>query len=447
MSFGFRANGTFRPHDPNHDIKWARGAGTRLWDTSGNAFLDCVCGYSANVLGHCHPDLIAVLADQASTLAFTTGGESLVRAEFEESICSLVSASERNSTLSAKSAPALKAWLSTTGARAVEIAWRIAFARKPGGLATFDLGYHGRSIATSYVSDTAQQDCLMTGRSTPVRFSIPFPRTESDSPLTLQESCERSLEVFQELLVRHGSQISALLIEPALGSRGYFFAPAGFFQSLTSMARSHGLLVISDEIQMGLGRLGALIASHMQGWEPDLLILGKALGGGLVPVSCVIGHAVLLDLLPGGVESETFAGSPLVCRIAIESLRLLNSTDVIRHSQSLHDRLRTSLATVLPQDSVVGVGSATAIDLRSAMTSLITQGDYKSRFSVNELATKSAYRMAGLLREKRILVHVTGSRRDRIAIIPPLNIHPDEMSEVEKTCLHIWPRTIEEMFP
>jgi len=340
----------------------------------------------------------------------------------------------------------LKTWVSTTGARAVEIAWRIAFQRRPGGLATFDLGYHGRSIASSYVSDTAQQDCLMAGTSVPIRFQIPFPRLKPDTHKSLQEVCEQSLEVFRELLRKKAPQISALLVEPAIGSRGYYFAPAEYFQKLVSLAREYGLLIISDEVQMGLGRLGAFIASHLQGWEPDLLILGKALGGGLLPISCVVGRSEVLDSLPPGLESETFAGSPLSCRIAIEVLRILRETDVIQESSRLHANLRTALASKLPSNSVIGVGSATAIDLRYATANLAAKDLISDGNSHVEKGAKAAYRMAGLLREKRVLVHVTGGLRDRIAIIPPLNIGSEEMRMVEDACLYAWDRVVEDMF-
>lgn len=438
MTRRFRATGTLRPHDPNQDIQWSSGSGVWLWDNAGNKYLDCVSGYSANVLGHCHPDLVAALTDQASKLNFATGGESSLRKELEEQMCHVVAQNMAYHSPESSSLDSLKAWISTTGARAIEIAWRIAFHRRPGGLVTFDLGYHGRSIATSYVSDTAQQDCLMAGPSAVVRFPIPFPHVDASSNNTLQCACNESLEVFRELLRTNAGQLSALLLEPAIGSRGYYFAPDEYFQKLIGLGREHGLLIISDEVQMGLGRLGSMVASYSQGWFPDLLVFGKALGGGVLPVSCVIGSSDIMDQLRTGYESETFAGSPLACRIAIEVLRIMDSTDVIEESSSLHAELRSVLASKLPLDSVAGVGSATVIDCRAAMRNLSSTLAHADDSSVAEMGTKAAYRCARLLRENGILVHVTGSLRDRIAIIPPLCIRPNEMNRVGGECVNAW---------
>ncbi len=440
MTRRFRASGTQRLHDPNQDIAWSEGAGVWLWDSEGRRYLDCVSGYSANVLGHCHPDIAAVVGHQATKLMFATGGESSLRQEFEERICHVVSESSALIPPSPSSINSLKVWLSTTGARAIEVAWRIAFHRKAGALVTFDLGYHGRSIATSYASDTTQQDCLLTGASRVVRFSIPFPRVGAGSSQTMEEACNESLDAFQRLLRTHSEPLSALLIEPAIGSRGYYFAPADYFRRLASLARENGLLVIADEVQMGLGRLGAMVASHSQGWSPDLLVLGKALGGGSQPVSCVVGLSEIMDQLPAGYESETFAGSPIACRIGIEVLRILSSTGVIKESSSLHTELRLELASVLPSGSVDGIGSATVIDLSSAVTNLSARQTHTRSSCLKITGTMAAYEMARQLRENGILVHVTGSMRDRIAVIPPLSICSAEMSMVIAECISAWRR-------
>jgi acetylornithine/succinyldiaminopimelate/putrescine aminotransferase len=254
----------------------------------------------------------------------------------------------------------------------------------------------------------------------------------------LQEACNESLDAFQKLLQTHSGRLSALLIEPAIGSRGYYFAPADYYQRLVALGREHGLVIISDEIQMGLGRLGGMIASHLQAWCPDLLVLGKALGGGMMPVSCVIGSSEIMDQLRSGYESETFAGSPLACRIAIETLRILSSTRVIEESRSLHDELRLGLASALPRSSVAGLGSATVIDLADAVMHQPTRGTQSADCSATGMGTIAAYKIAGQLRENGILVHVTGSQRDRIAIIPPLNICPAEMSRVTAEFVNAW---------
>jgi 4-aminobutyrate aminotransferase-like enzyme len=457
VSRRFRPIGTIRSHDPHQHLGWTKGQGAWLWDSEGNRFLDCVSGYSTNVLGHCHPVLVAALTDQASRLSFATGGECTLRSELEEQLCELTANSLRNSlhqfgtyelSRNAPSRESFKAWISTTGARAIEIAWRIAYQRRPGRLVTFDLGYHGRSIATSLISDTAQQTGLLDTRESDERIAIPFPQPLTGDRLAWSTACDESLERFRTILQQRADELSALLVEPAIGSRGYYFAPSEYFQKLTALARDFGLIVISDEIQMGLGRLGSLVASHGQGWHPDLLVLGKALGGGMVPVSCVLGKACLMDSLGAGLESETFAASPLACRLGLETLKVLGSSDCVATSSKLHNSLRRDLAGGIGCQAVDGAGSATVIDFQAAAAQLTdaigvtgrltSQQPSEQKRSNRTFATEIAYRFAELLRENGILVHVTGGQRDRIAIIPPLNVGENEISLVADVCQVAW---------
>jgi adenosylmethionine-8-amino-7-oxononanoate aminotransferase len=158
----------------------------------------------------------------------------------------------------------------------------------------------------------------------------------------------------------------------------------------------------------------------------------------MLPISCVIGSSEITDQLRSGYESETFAGSPLACRIAIETLRILSSTRVVEESSLLHADLRLGLASALPKGSVTGLGSATVIDLANAVMKLPTRAKQPASSGATGMGTIAAYRIAGQLRENGILVHVTGSLRDRIAIIPPLNICPAEMSRVIAACVNAW---------
>jgi acetylornithine/succinyldiaminopimelate/putrescine aminotransferase len=283
--------------------------------------------------------------------------------------------------------------------------------------------------------------------------------------LAWSDACDESLERFRTILQQRADELSALLVEPAIGSKGYYFAPSKYFQELTSLAREFGLLVISDEIQMGLGRLGSLVASHGQGWRPDVLVLGKALGGGMVPVSCVLGKAGLMDSLGEGLESETFAASPLTCRLGLETLRILASSDCIATSSQLHDSLRRNLAGGIDRQAVAGVGSATVIDFQAAIAQRLDARDLIGQMPGNRpikppnnqpgeqmprnrtFASETAYRFAELLREKGILVHVTGSQRDRIAVIPPLNVDESEISLVANACQVAWETIVSEWKP
>jgi 4-aminobutyrate aminotransferase-like enzyme len=153
-----RPLGTLRSYDPLHTLQLVRGYGPHVWDASGRRYLDMICGYSACNLGHSHPRLVSAAMEQLQTLAFANGGESPWRDALESRLAELWRASQSDKAQSDKAqgdkaqgdraqgdrASDVKVWLSTTGARGVELAWRVASAVRPGGVARFDLGYHGR---------------------------------------------------------------------------------------------------------------------------------------------------------------------------------------------------------------------------------------------------------------------------------------------------------------
>lgn len=318
----------------------------------------------------------------------------------------------------------LGVWLSTTGARAIEVAWKIAYATRSGGVVRFDLGYHGRSLGASLLSDTRRSGLVedwINDEPNGVQ-TIPFPRRSGEE--TLDGACDRSLQLFERLMDRDAHRLSMLLIEPAIGARGYYFAPPWYYRKLVELARQAGLLVISDEIQMGLGRLGDWSGAMAAGWLPDMWVFGKSLGGGLVPISAVVGSQRCLDAMDPQLESETFAGHPFSCAIACKVLEVLGDSSTITRSQRMHEGLRRRLVEFLPVESVIGSGSASAIDF-AAIDSL-------------DVARDRACRYVLAARELGVLLHLTGPNRDRVAIIPPLVISESEMAEIQNVLRAAW---------
>jgi 4-aminobutyrate aminotransferase / (S)-3-amino-2-methylpropionate transaminase / 5-aminovalerate transaminase len=422
-----RPRGTHRSHDPLHALAFERGQGPWIWDTAGKRYLDMICGYSACNLGHAHPALVAVATSQLQQLTFAHGGQHPGRDQLESELAhvwerslhvvsdshSKKSGTHPNPGETTSGDQPIKVWLSTTGARAVEVAWKLACTYRPGRVARFDVAYHGRSLATSLITDT--QRSLVHFDHSDENVVIPFPiacKCDVDLPLAANsseccEACQLSLDIAKERLGRWAVELSFLIVEPAIGSRGYYFASPEFYRRLVGLAREHGLLVISDEIQMGLGRLGPMIVGNEDGWEPDLVVLGKSLGGGIVPISAVLGRAEILDRLGEGIESETFAASPLACRIASCVLEELSSRGLLEESVRIGKNFRERLRERLPsQLSIRGRGMATALGLEAWGA----QGANLAREWVLTLSHCG------------VLAHLTGSDRDRIALLPPLNI-------------------------
>lgn len=432
MSQLFRPLGTGRSHDPHAGLVIERGAGHEVWDTDGRSYIDFVGGYSTLNLGHAHPRLIAVAQDQLRKLSFYTGGNTPERNLLEAQIAKLFETGLSCQTglpvlhPATVTGPAIKVWLSTTGSRAVEIAWKLAYANRPGRLMRFDLSYHGRSLATAQITDTLRSDALSGSALTDASVEsllgiIPFPRCGSTCDGSCTQ-CESSLAVAHDWLAHHHHSTSAMILEPAIGARGYYFAPPRYYRRLVAMIREHGVLVISDEVQMGLGRLGAMVVSHADGWFPDLLVLGKSLGGGLLPISAVVGHAVGMDRLPQGIESETFAANPLACRIARETLTLLNDENFLMQVRFEGDRFRSALRNALPEVSVDGRGLASVIDLAG----------------IAGHPAEVAWKWVSRLREKGLLVHLSGVNRDRIVITPPLNVGASVLEAAVRSLSENW---------
>ena len=440
VSSTFRPLGAGRSHDPHANLVFKRGSGHRVWDTTGRVYIDFIGGYSSLNLGHAHPGLLAVAQEQLKQLTFCTGGNSPWRAELEQALVDVVSRSRlpggtvQHDSPARQAGPTMgttwsspKVWLSTTGARAVEVAWKVAFANRPGGLMRFDLGYHGRSLSTSLISDTQRSSALTVfSQLNEAQLEgdgvVPYPRCGSQCDGHCLE-CNASISAAQSWLERNGQTTSAMIMEPAIGARGYYFASGEYYRRLVRLLREHDLLVISDEIQMGLGRLGFMVASHAQGWIPDLIVFGKSLGGGITPISAVIGDAIRMDRLGQGIESETFAANPLACKIANEVLYILNDAIMLERVRLVGNRFREWLQKNLPNECRVdGRGLCTAIDLSSF-------GDESAEVT---------RRWVCQLREQGVLVHLTGAQGDRVAILPPLNVDEETLWHVANILSRTW---------
>lgn len=401
------ASGIDRPHDPNGKLVFVRGSAAKIWDVEGKDYFDFTCGYSACNFGHGHPKLVAAAEEQLNQLAFVTGGSSPWRDKLAEKLCAIAPFESK-----------AKAWISTTGARAVEIAWKIAFNYRPGRLVHLDRSFHGRSLATATITDTDALPIV----SGDVQ-SIPYPDCHR-CPLSLKPlDCQvRCAEEYFIQLEASASEISAILVEPIPGARGYLSAPHQLFQRLSCIARSHGITLISDEIQTGLGRIGSMFGCTTQGWTPDIVVLGKSLGGGILPLSAVIGKQPIMDSLPPGIESETFAATPLSCRIGYEALDLLADGSLIENGTTNGNVLRKTVESILSssRNSVI----ATAI--------VEGQGAYAAiEFAPSEieLGAQVAWDLTLKAQLAGVLVHRTGPYRNRIVMLPPLTLAKKELAE------------------
>ena len=409
--------GALRSNDPNAAITFARGEGVYLWDVQGRRYLDFLSGYSSTIFGHCHPQLVRAATEQLGTLTQLVGLQHPWRQALEARLAEL-----------APMPSPVKTWLATSGARAVEIAWKVAYAFRPGKLVAFDLAYHGRSIATAQISDTCRLPILQDA----ANRRLPYPRC-SDCPVGLKSNtCHAEcFDDSEKWIDENASELSAIIVEPAIGARGYFFAPPSFFERLQKATGRHGILLIDDEIQMGLGRLNAVFACRIQGWEPDIAILGKSLGGGIAPIAAVIGRSEIMNSLPEGYESETFAANPFACRLALESLDLLVRDRLIDRTSMIRDWLSSELR-LLQTNSKYPIrvdcqGASGVIDVCSSSANLDSNEPDDGSSSA-----KIAKRWVTTARDAGLLLQLSGPKRTRIVLLPPLIIDQPQIQQAFK---------------
>jgi ornithine--oxo-acid transaminase len=278
----------------------SRGQGVHLWDVAGRQYFDFLSAYSAVNQGHCHPRIIGALTEQAQQLTLTS------RAFFndrlgaaEKQLCELFGYD--------------KALLMNSGAEAVETALKLA--RK--------WGYQEKGIAPNQALIVVAEHNFH-GRTTGIiSFSTDADSTGGFGPFVpgYQVVPYDDLEALAEALAN--PHVCGFLVEPIQGEAGVVVPEDGYLAGAASLCRQHRVLFITDEIQTGLGRTGKLLATDYEGVRGDILILGKALSGGVLPVSAVLANDAIMLTIQPGQHGSTFGGNPLACAVMQAALDVL----------------------------------------------------------------------------------------------------------------------------
>ena len=288
-----------------------RGEGVWVYDNEGKRYLDCLAAYSAVNQGHCHPKILEALVDQAGKLTLTSRA-------FRNEQLPLLYRDLHELTGFEMVLPM------STGAEAVETA--IKTARKwgykvkgiPEGQAEIIVcanNFHGRTVTIVGFSTDAQYREGF-GPFTPGFKIIPFGDARALDEAITANTC-------------------AFLVEPIQGEAGIIVPPKGFLKDASEVCRRNRVLLMADEIQSGLGRTGKLFAYMHEGIQPDVLIVGKALGGGFYPVSAVLAARRILEVFKPGDHGSTFGGNPLGCAVARAALRVLVEEKLAERSAEL----------------------------------------------------------------------------------------------------------------
>jgi ornithine--oxo-acid transaminase len=327
-------------------VTLTRGEGAFLWDSEGRRYIDMMSAYSAVSHGHGHPRILAALAAQAQRLAVPSRAYHNDRlGPFLEKLCAV---SGFDAALPMN-----------TGAEAVETAikaarrWAYRVKRVPRDQAEIivaDANFHGR---TTTIIGFSSEDDYRDG------FG-PFAPGFRAVPFGDLAAMERAIT----------PATAAVLIEPIQGEAGIIVPPAGWLAGVRRLCDERGVLLILDEVQSGLGRTGAWFAFEHEGVRPDGLILGKALGGGVLAVSAFLAKRELMDVFTPGSHGSTFGGNALAAAVGLEALRVLEDENLIEQSRVLGahmlDRLHNLRSPVLKEVRGRGLWVGAEIDPRFA---------------------------------------------------------------------------------
>jgi 4-aminobutyrate aminotransferase len=390
-----------------HPITLSHGRNALVWDSQGKQYIDFVGGIGVLNLGHCHPAVVAAITEQAQKLT-----HSAFNAVPHEGYRQLMSALADFIPLSYP----LAGMLTNSGAEAAENALKIVRAATGrSAVIAFDGGFHGRTLATlnlnGKVAPYKQRLGVLPG---PV-YHIPYP--SADNGVSADDAFAAIEHLFSvELDV---SEVACFIFEPVQGEGGFLAMDPSFAQGLRRFCDAHGILLIADEIQSGFGRTGQRFAFPRLGIEPDLLLLGKSIAGGL-PLGAVVGREALLNALPKGGLGGTYSGNPLACAAALASLQAMTDANLASWGEAQeqaivrrHERWRKN--TISPcLGRLTGTGAMRGIELRTA--------DGKPGTQQLAVLLESA-------RNKGLLLMPSGKHRHIIRLLAPLTIEPERFEQ------------------
>jgi len=382
------------------------GKNTKVWDVEGREYFDFLSAYSAVNQGHCHPKITKALVDQAQKLTLTSRAfHNDILGEYSEYITKYFGYD--------------RVLPMNTGVEGGETAVKLA--RR--------WGYDVKGIPTDQAKVIFAKDNFW-GRTlaaisssndpTAAKGFGPFMPGFSAVPYNDIKALEAEFE-------RNGDTICAFMVEPIQGEAGVVVPDSGYFQQVRALCDKHNILWIADEVQTGLGRTGYELAVHHDNVKPDIVILGKALSGGVLPVSAVLADDEVMLTLKPGEHGSTYGGNPLACKVAMAALEVLREEKLCDNSRHRGEQLRQGL-----QD-MVGNTSINLVRGRGLLNAIVID-EPKLGYG----ATGKAWEICMRMKQNGLLAKPTHGNIIRFA--PPLTITEQEIDE----CVAIIRRSVEE---
>ncbi|GEN76806.1 ornithine--oxo-acid transaminase [Chryseobacterium hagamense] len=380
-----------------------RGEGVFVWDVEGRRYYDFLSAYSAVNQGHSHPKIVEALVAQAKKLALTSRAfYNSNLGEYEQKITTLFSFD--------------KVLPMNSGAEAVETAVKLArkwsyevkgISENAAKIVVCENNFHGRT--TTIVSFSNDPDANRNyGPFTPGFIKIPY----------------NDLAALEEVLSREAEQIAAFLVEPIQGEAGVYVPDAGFLKSASELCKKYNVLFIADEVQTGIARTGKLIACHHEDVQPDILILGKALSGGMYPVSAVLADNEIMNVIKPGQHGSTFGGNPIACAVAMAALDVVADEKLSERAEELGKLFRSEIDKLIEKTDLI-----TKVRGKGLLNAIL----------INDTPDSStAWNLCLQLKENGLLAKPTHGNIIRLA--PPLVITEEQLMD----CVRIIEKTVSE---
>lgn len=379
-----------------------KGEGVFVWDVEGKKYYDFLSAYSAVNQGHSHPKIVGALVEQAQKLALTSRAfYNSKLGEYEKKITTLFGFD--------------KVLPMNSGAEAVETAVKLArkwsyevkgISENAAKIVVCENNFHGRT--TTIVSFSNDPDANQNyGPFTPGFIKIPY----------------NDLEALEEVLNREAESIAAFLVEPIQGEAGVYVPNEGFLKNASELCKKHNVLFIADEVQTGIARTGKLIACHHEDVQPDILILGKALSGGMYPVSAVLADNEIMNVIKPGQHGSTFGGNPIACAVAVAALDVVEEEKLSERAEELGKLFRSEVEKIIEKTDLI-----TKVRGKGLLNAILINDTPES---------STAWNLCLKLKENGLLAKPTHGNIIRLA--PPLVITEEQLLDcvkiIEKTIL------------
>lgn len=379
-----------------------KGEGVFVWDVNGKKYYDFLSAYSAVNQGHSHPKIVEALVEQAKKLALTSRAFYNSRlGEYEQKITDLFGFD--------------KVLPMNSGAEAVETAVKLArkwsyeikgISENAAKIIVCENNFHGRT--TTIVSFSNDPDANQNyGPFTPGFIKIPY----------------NDLSALEEVLSRESDTIAAFLVEPIQGEAGVYVPDSGFLKDASELCKKYNVLFIADEVQTGIARTGKLIACHHEDVQPDILILGKALSGGMYPVSAVLANNEIMNVIKPGQHGSTFGGNPIACAVAVAALDVVQEEKLSERAEELGKLFRSEIEKLIEKTGLI-----TKVRGRGLLNAILINDTPES---------STAWNICLQLKENGLLAKPTHGNIIRLA--PPLVITEEQLLDcvkiIEKTIL------------